>query len=292
MMALAADKERQRFRLAPVDKTGVFLGLSIIQLVVTGTGALIGPMVMVFISVPIGALIGVTGATAGLARVAGEPIISQVPNLIRHSRTGSRKRAWHAPLPILGPNSTIKKTPALLTQTILPTEPTAYGIDIPGVIAVVHDKTASIYSTTVRVAGRQFGLLEPHEQDYQLANWGTVLQGFVSERPAIANVRWCEWAAPSGIEEQRDWLDAHKANQPLPDALASYERLLAEAGPIATRHEVLLTISTHPSRIRIEKRHGHNRHQATIEGLLSETRMLVQRLQSAGLTAKIWTPPN
>ena len=47
-------KERRLFRLSPVDKTGVFLGLSILQLLVAGCGAITGSIVMVFVSVPIG----------------------------------------------------------------------------------------------------------------------------------------------------------------------------------------------------------------------------------------------
>jgi hypothetical protein len=289
-MSAPVEKERRLYRLAPVDKTGVFLGLSIIQLLVAGLGAIAGSIVMVFSSVPAGFIIALTIGGLGLARLNGEPVIAQTPNLTRFLKAGKNARTLHPPLPILGPTLHPKKTPALWQQQILTIDPSTYGVDLPGPIAVVRDKKAGLYATTIRVAGRQFGLLEPHEQDYQLANWGTVLQGFVAERPVITSVRWCEWAAPSGIEEQRDWLDAHKAKQPIPDALAAYERLLAEAGPIATRHEVLLTITTHAARVRLQKRHVRNRHNATIEAVLTETRMLQQRLNQAGLVAKPLDP--
>ncbi len=285
-----ASTERRLYRLAPVDKTGVFLGLSLIQLIVAGTGALVGSVVMVVGSVPIGLAITVSIGGLGLARLTGEPVLAQILTLIQHAFGGRDARVHHPTLPLLGPVENPKKTPALWQQTITPVNPVDYGVDLPGPVAIVIDRKAGLYAMTLRIAGRQFGLLEPDEQDYQLANWGNVLQGFVTERPVITSVRWCEWAAPSGIEEQRDWLDAHKADQPIPDALDSYERLLAEAGPIATRHEVLLTISTHTNRVTIQKRHRRDRSAATIEALLTETRQLQQRLTSAGLTAKVLDP--
>jgi hypothetical protein len=288
--ATTASTDRRLYRLAPVDKTGVFLSLSLVQLLVAGSGALAGSVVMVVASVPIGLAIAVGVGGIGLARLSGEPLLAQLPMLVRHTTNGRSSRNHLPPLPLLGPVEHPKKTPALWRQDIHTIDPSEYGVDLAGPVAVVVDRTAGLYAATLRIAGRQFGLLEPDEQDYQLANWGKVLQGFVTERPTITSVRWCEWAAPSGIEEQRDWLDTHKADQPIPDALASYERLLAEAGPIATRHEVLLTISTHTNRATLQKRHHRNRRAATLEVLLTETRQLQQRLTAAGLTAKVLDP--
>ncbi len=289
-MSTAASKERRLYRLAPVDKTGVFLGLSLAQLVVAGTGAVTGAIVMVFLSVPLGIGIAVLICGIGLARLSGESLLAHTPSLLRFVKGGKSARTFHPTLPLLGPTVVKKQIPALWNQEIRAIDPGAYGVELAGPIAVVVDRKAGLYATTIRIAGRQFGLLEPHEQDYQLANWGNVLQGFVSERPQITSVRWCEWAAPAGIEEQRDWLESHRADQPIPDALASYERLLAEAGPIATRHEVLVTITTSSGRVRLQKRHGRNRNQAAVEAILGETRMLRQRLQSAGLVAKALDP--
>lgn len=290
MTAVAEAKDRRLYRLAPVDRTGVFLGLSLAQLVVAGTGAVGGAVTMVFFSVPVGIVITVAICGIGLARMHGESLLSHTPSLIRFARGGSKARTFHPPLPLLNVGGNPKRVPPLWRQQIHTVDPAEFGVDMHGPVAVVIDRKAGLYATTIRVAGRQFGLLEPHEQDYQLANWGTVLHGFVSERPIVASVRWCEWAAPAGIEEQRDWLDTHKAAQPIPDALAAYERLLAEAGPIATRHEVLVTITTNPTRIRLDKRHRGNRHAATMEAILNETRLLRQRLQQAGLIAKPLDP--
>ena len=282
--------KRRLYRLSPIDRTGVFLGLGLAQLVVAGTGALSGAVVMVFISVPVGIVIAVALGGLGLVRLGGEPILSQVPIALRSVTTGRRSRLWLQPHLLLGPVVPSKTAPALALQELVSVDPSRFGVELRSPVGLVIDRDAQLYAVTVRVSGRQFGLLEPADQDYQLAGWGNVLAGFVRERPTVVSVRWPEWASPSGIEEQRDWLDTHKAAQPIADAVAAYERLLAEAGPIATRHEVLLTLTTHPSKVRLEKRHDGDREHACVEALLTETRVLLQRLAHAGLSARILDP--
>ena len=117
-----------------------------------------------------------------------------------------------------------------------------------------------------------------------------MLHGFVAERRTIASIRWTEWAAPAGIDEQRTWLDQHLAKQHLPDVLASYQTLLADLSDTATRHEVIVTITTNTSKVRLQKRHKGNRHTAIIETLLTETRSLIGRLEAAELTARVLDP--
>jgi hypothetical protein len=75
-MTATSSKERRLYRLAPVDKTGVFLGLSLVQLVVAGTGAVTGAIVMVLLSVPIGIVIAVLLCGIGLARLDRKPPLS------------------------------------------------------------------------------------------------------------------------------------------------------------------------------------------------------------------------
>jgi hypothetical protein len=289
----AAPEVGRFYRLAPIDKTGVMLGLSMVQLVVGGAGLLIGAMLMVTTSFLPGFLIAVLFAGVGLVRVNGEPLLHQVPVLLAFTKRGRKESVWLAPIPVLGPAVDPKKGPApLVSQKLHHIMPTEYGIsseELAGPVAMVIDDKAGLFSVSIRIAGRQFGLLEPHEQDWTLSQWGNVLSQFVSERPQITQVQWSEWAAPSGMSEHRDWLETQKALQPVPDALKAWDELLGQAGAIATRHEVLLTITTHSSRIRAQKRHT-SRRDASIEALLKETRGLLGRLGGAGLSAVVLTP--
>jgi hypothetical protein len=289
----AAPEVGRLYRLAPIDKTGVMLGLSIVQIVVGGAGLLVGSILMVGVSVLLGVLVAVIFAAVGLIRVGGEPLLHQVPILMAFTKRGRKESVWLAPIPVLGPAVDPKKGPTVLaSQEMHHIDPADYGLspeEMPGPIAMVIDEKAGLFSVSVRINGRQFGLLEPHEQDWTLAQWGNVLSQFVSERPQITQVQWSEWAAPSGMSEHRDWLEAQKAAQPVPDAQAAWNELLGQAGTIATRHEVLLTITTHTSRIRAQKRH-RSRRDASIEALLKEARGLLTRLGGAGLNAVMLSP--
>jgi hypothetical protein len=291
MTTAAAEPTRSMYRISPLDNTGVFLGLSLAQLVVGCAAALGGALVIVFLSVPLGIALTVMGAALALVRLTGEPILHQLPNVARTLRQGSKANTWFRPIPLLGPTTDPKQLPPpLARQELLAVDPSVYGVELDGPVAIVREQAAGLYAISLRIAGRQFGLLEPHEQDYQLAQWSKVLHGFVAERPAIASIRWTEWAAPAGIDEQRTWLDRHIATQHLPDVLASYQTLLATLADTATRHEVIVTITTNPSRVRLQKRHKGNRHHAIIETLLTETRTLIGRLDSAELTARVLDP--
>ena len=97
------------------------------------------------------------------------------------------------------------------------------------------------------------------------------------------SIRWSEWAASAGLEEHRSWLREHLDTNPLDDVRTAYERLLAESGSKATRHEVLVTVTIAAGRVKVGQRHDGNRMQATVELLLSEMRLFAQRLEGAGL---------
>jgi hypothetical protein len=241
--------------------------------------------------VPIGIVITIIGAVLALARFTGEPILHQLPTATRTISQGPKAKTWLRPLPLLGPATNPKQLPPpIARQQLLAIDPSAYGVDLTGPVAIVREKGAGLYAISLRIAGRQFGLLEPDGQDYQLAQWSKVLHGFVAERPSVASIKWTEWAAPAGISQQRTWLDQHLAKQHLPDVLASYQTLLADLSDSSTRHEVIVTITTNASKIRLQKRHKGKRQTAIIETLLTETRSLIARLEAAELTARVLDP--
>lgn len=136
-------------------------------------------------------------------------------------------------------------------------------------------------SATIRVTGRQFGLLEPGEQDWLIAQWGTALQAFISERTAVSSIRWSEWAAPAGLEEHRRWIAQHRAERPLASIQEAYEALLVEGGASASRHEVLVTVTVQPSRVR--RGSANDGLKAAVEVLLGEVGLFSRRLSAAGL---------
>jgi hypothetical protein len=148
---------------------------------------------------------------------------------------------------------------------------------------VVHDRRNHTVSATVPVRGRGFSLLERGEQERLVQLWGDALGGFCGERSAVVGVRCTEWSAPAGLGDHERFLDASTTAGSGSEALESYRELLAEAGPAATRHELLVTVTVDLRRTR--RRSGEDRRPeaVAVEVLLEEMRLLTVRLDAAGL---------
>ncbi len=157
------------------------------------------------------------------------------------------------------------------------------GDDGRAAVGVAQDRRANTFAATVRVAGRQFALVERGDQEALLSLWGDALAPFCQERGPVVEVRWSEWAAPAGMEDQHAYLAEHGNDDATDPAVASYRQLLRTAAPVATRHEVLVTVVVSGARGRLEARHGGDRRAAAIETLLEEVRLLARRLEAAGL---------
>ena len=214
-------------------------------------------------------------------RLDGGPLVTTLPNRLRWSRTRRSGRArWQAPLPLspvegAGP----PWPPAIDGQDLLAVANEAHGI--PGVadIGVVHDRRAGTVSATVSVRGRHFHLVDGADQDAVLDRWGVALAAFVREGGPVVAVRWSEWAAPAGIADHLSFVERHMHDPGSAPAL-SYRELVAEAGPSATRHEVLVTVTVGLGRARKE---GKDLLASAIATLGGEMRQFRDRLANAGL---------
>ena len=272
------------FRLSPPDRTGLMFGLGLAQLVALGAGVVAGSMLMVSSSVPAGITILVLGATLGLVRVQGTPVLVLAPHAVRFLRQRtSATQGWYTRVPLVGGNPEAAPG-ALGDHDVVVIDAGEVGVGPPGqLIAVSRDRRAATYAATLRVAGRQFALTERSEQDWLLSQWGTALQAFIGERTPVQSIRWSEWAAPAGLEEHRSWLREHLDANPLADVREAYEQLLAQSGSASTRHEVLVTVTVQAARVKLGQRHNRDRVRAAIEVLMGEIRLFAQRLEGAGL---------
>ncbi len=270
------------YRLAPQDRTGVWMGLTAGQLAVALAGVIGGIVLLnARVKAPIGIAVMAAGLAIALGRWGGRPLIEGVPDLIRIARQGVRpsRSRWLASLAPIG----IKLPGVLKNQDVLAVERVAFGqAGYADPAAVVHDARSGTWAATLRVEGRQFTLASPEDQERMLSLWGDALAPFSRERSPIAWVRWSEWAAPAGIEAQQAWFAEHVAVAEDDPARRSYEQLLAEAGPLATRHEILVTVAV--DQRRCTQRKGITAKDAAIETLGGEVRLFSGRLQGAGLT--------
>src|SRR3546814_18935700 len=95
----------------------------------------------------------------------------------------------------------------------------------------------------------------------------------------MSRIRVTEWAAPGGAAERARLTSASPVSSNH-DAARSYDELLAEAGPSAIRHEILVTLTVDQRRIR-RRDTSRPDSAAGIDTLFEELRLLTSRLEGA-----------
>lgn len=287
---------RTTYRLAPRDRTGWVLGLSGPQVVILGATVLVGVLVTSRTGPVIAAIPVVLAAAVAFGRVGGRPLLEVAPpalawtlRRLRHRTTWAEPASPPAPAgdpaPPLDPSETeLALPPPLDGQRLLSVNAGSYDPALDGAsIAVVTDPRAGTYTAALPVASSSFTLTEPAEQDRLLGAWGDALAGFCTEAGPVVAVRWLEWAAPAGLEEQLAYLAEHGHGDTADPAYASYRLLLGRAGPLATRHHCLLTVTVDARRVTARRRHQGDVRSACVEALLGELRLFAGRLERAGL---------
>ncbi|MGD9753806.1 MAG: SCO6880 family protein [Acidimicrobiia bacterium] len=283
------------YRFGLRDRTGWLLGLTAGQCValalgVLGGGALLNagaPAPLIFVPLLLAA--GYAFGTWG-----GRPVHTAAPTAAQWAgSTLTGRQKWRARLPRWRADGATTRT-----QPELP--PCLDGITIEeadggwtargrsSAAGIVRDRVERTWSVVLRVSGREFALCEQSEQQRLLALWGDALGGFCAERGPVARFRWIEWAAPAGLDDQLQYLRRHQAAAEDSPAVGAYRRLLDNAGPMATRHEVLAVVTVSERKLR-RRRDGGPSAQET---LLEEVRLLCSRLETAGLSVDMPLSPS
>lgn len=277
----ADNEDRIRYRLPPQERIGWLFGLNTMELIVaiisvTGAALLAGRGSIITAS--IGFVLGIS-LTAPL--FGGQSALSRLPFAWRWLRLSRKPETWCTQIPILG-DSEATAPSVLADQRLIAVDAEASPTNSD--IGLVHDHRNGTLAITLRVQGQGFLLHAADHQDWLLAQWGVALAGCVNERKTVTAITWSETAAPTGLENHRNWIDEQKCATPVDAAVASYEEVLdAGAGSIA-RHEVLVTLTVDATKAKLEPRHEDDPLRAGIELATTEARALTQRLQAAGLT--------
>jgi hypothetical protein len=285
---------RRTYRFGPLDRGGWILGLAGSQCIAMATGILAGgflldrgaPVPLVIVPV-------IAAAAFAFGSVARTPVYELAPPAARFALAMVRRRnTWFAELPLLKGTTDDglrhpPLPPFLAGLSLVDAGPVPWA-PLSGVtgVGVVLDRTGRTASASVRVAGRDFSLLERADQERLIQLWGDVLAGFCAERTAVESVRVSEWAAPAGVAQHERYLAVAGASTVGSEAHRSYEALLAEAGPVATSHDVLVTVTVAARRVRKRLADAPRGAAAAVEALLEELRLLVARLEVAGLTVE------
>lgn len=271
--------EPRSYRLDPLDRTGLFLGLGLAQLVTLGASTLFGALLLTA-----GAPVGVAGlpvavgAALALGQLGNQRLVDWAPVVGRYvTRRRSGRCSWATPLPLFGP-STDGATPA--RPAAMP--PCLAGVELmdgPPGLGVVRDARTESVAAVLRVRGDEFALLATAEQERLLAGWGDVLAGLAGERSPVARLCWTAYAAPRGLGEHATWAAAQAGASTGDPAWRDYEQLLAAAAPWAVGHEILVTLTVGRGRLRARAA----AHAELVDALARAVDAVVRGLRSVGL---------
>ena len=281
----------RHYRFGPRDRTGWLLGLGSVQCVAIGCGVLIsGLLLNARLPLPLVLAPLLCAATLAFGRWNEQSIQELAPTALSWAVARATGDAgWFARPPR-------RRTTNPRQEPDLQLPPALAGITIAEAseadwtrrgrstgAAIIRDKREGSFSATLRVRSREFALCERDTQERQLHVWGDALAAFCTERGPVARLRWTEWAGPAGLDEQLAYLDEHTRQDDQSPPIAEYRGLLAQAGPMSTEHEVLVTVTVDERRVRLPRRAPTDREVAAEKTLMDEMQLLSSRLESAGL---------
>lgn len=280
---MASEPTARTYKLEPLDSSGIFLGLGVIQCVLLGTGITVGVLTLTAgAPLPIAAAPIIAAAAASFTRISGQTTWEWIPMLTGWVWARMRRgRRWEAPLPLW---STVDE-PA-------PMPPCLDGIDIVGIdwragdsLGAVRDRHRRTLTAVVPVSGPQF-VVEPRgEQEHLLAGWGDLLGQYAVERGVVSHLSWSDLTQPSGIGDHMAWLGSEDRGTPNEAAAASYQELLEVGTASAINHEAVVTITVARERLSRHRTGRIGANELLRRALVTSVDSLLRGLRSANLAA-------
>ena len=278
------------YRFAPLDHTGVLLGLGGVQVALLAAGILTSGLLLDAGTPTLAALIPIALlSSTAFAKWNGRPLHEWVPVLVRFAtEKATGRHRWTAPIPLLtGTPDDNRRMP--------PLPPFLHGLTVidGGAVAwsstshhagvgIVRDRRRGTVTASLPVRGREFSLLERADQDRLLHLWGDVLAAFCTERSAVSRVQVTDWAAPCGLGEHERFLNSHIGPRANSAAVDSYRELLSDAGPMSVGHEALVTVTVDQRRVKGGRSRSGSQDDI-VNALLEELRLASIRLEAANL---------
>ncbi len=272
------------YRLEPLDTSGVFLGLGIVQCVLLGGGITLAVLAITAgVPVLLAAVPIVGAALASFGRVGGHAVWEWLPLLAGWAWTRlGRGRRWEAVLPLWAGGDAKAPMPPCLD-----------GIDIVGIewrpssdLGAVRDRQRHTLTAVIPVTGPQF-VVEPRaEQERLLAGWGDVLGQFAVERGVVTHLAWSDLARPSGMDQHLAWIDGGPRGRAHQDAVDSYRELVDAGTTTAISHDIVVTITVSRDRLGRHRSGSGNADEHLERALVTSAEALLRGLRTAGLAAE------
>lgn len=280
---MATERADRAYRLEPLDSSGVFLGLGVVQCVMLGGGIAFSVAALTAGSpLLVAALPVVVAVVVSFTRFRGHPTSEWFPLLSGWVWSRVRRgRRWEAPVPLWSS-----------CEPAAPMPPCLDGLDIVAVdwrastaLGAIRDRHRRTLTAVVPVAGSQF-VVEPRgEQERLLAGWGDLLSQYAVERGVVAHLSWCDLARPSGMSEHVAWLDAAERGTPNEVAAASYRDLLETGAASAISHEAVVTITVAHERVTRHRTRSAGGDEPLRRALITAVEALLRGLRTADLAA-------
>lgn len=281
---MASDRVERTYRLEPLDTSGVFLGLGIVQCVLLGGGITVAVLAITAgVPVLLAAVPIVGAALASFGRVGGHAVWEWLPLLAGWAWTRlGRGRRWEAVLPLWAGG-----------DAKVPMPPCLGGIDIVGIdwrpssdLGAVRDRQRHTLTAVIPVTGPQFVVEPRSEQERLLAGWGDVLGQFAVERGVVTHLAWSDLARPSGMDQHLAWIDGGPRGQAHHDASDSYRELVDAGTTTAISHDIVVTITVSRDRLGRHRSGSGNADEHLERALVTSTEALLRGLRTAGLAAE------
>jgi hypothetical protein len=220
--------EPRLYQLEPLDTSGVFLGLGVVQSGLLGGGIVVAvAAISAGVPVLVAALPALAAAALCFARVGGHAAWEWLPLGWGWLWSGwTRGRRWAPPLPLWPVDA--ERPP--------PLPPCLAGLEVvevpwrSGVLAAVRDGGRHALTAVVPMRGAQFLLENRADQERLVAGWGEVLSQFATEGGTVAHICWSDLVRPSGLAAHTAHLP-EPSGTPHPAAQASYRTLLEQRAP-------------------------------------------------------------
>jgi hypothetical protein len=273
----------------PRDRRALLIGMRLPQLLVVAAGAallLLGLLQGGTVAAGLGVAGCVAAAVLAFTPVQGRPLVDWVRPVANylHGRVTGQETYLGGPRALHRPES----GPGQLV--------------LPGVGAQIRIRSISSGHGEVAIArwgGRWIAVLEVTAPAYPLADrstqhervsaWGSLLAQLGQEGSRLAAIQWLERTIPDTGRGLQEWWESH-GDRTAPSA-KNYERLIAAAGPAATKHESYVAVSIDERRCRRAIRAAGGGPDGTAKVLVDELRWVEAGLRRCGAQVTGWLGP-
>lgn len=278
----AADSQLSPVKFSRLSRRGVLLGLSGLQLAMTGIAAaslVLGLYVgTVIVAVPI----VIVCAALAFVSLGGRKLIEWGP-------IGARWLWRSAGGQLIYRRRVVKPRPAGTLALPGDAARLRQWVDPETGAVMVHDPHAATLTAVVGVSHPAFVLLDPAEQERRVVSWGRVLAS-TCRSGRLASVQIMERTLPDSGKGLAQWWDSHGTKS---DTWTSttYTELIDRAGPAGERHASTISISLDMKAAGRAIRTTGGGMKGAAAVLRQEMSTLVASLRSADLSPGDWLTP-